>query len=544
MSLKNAEARRLQLYKNKGNYQSNEVRRRREDVTVELRRQKREESLAKKRNMSTNEGQTMDSVASENDQVQNNLAIVEFNQTKDDLIRKMMSQWPKEQLEAVSSFRKFLSKGKTPPIQEVISCGVVPKLVDFLMCDGEPSIQFEAAWALTNIASGTSEQTKCVVENGGIPKFVRLLRSPNPDVKEQAIWALGNISGDGPEYRDLVISEGTISPLLEIFNDPNNRLSTLRNGSWTLSNICRGKTPCPNWDDISNVIGTLARLIYSSDEELISDTCWALSYLSDGSNDRIQQVIDASVCGRLVELLSHPSNGVKIPALRTIGNIVTGDDCQTQIIIDAGSLPALYKILQSDKVNIRKECCWAISNITAGTPLQIQSVIDAGIIPVLVDILKNGDYRSKKEACWAISNATSGGIAVPGQVHHIVNCNALKPFVSLLSSADSRIVRIVLDGIENILRVGEMERPENNGINRMAVLIDEAKGTEAIFSLQFHDDIEIYTKAFELIDGYFKENVPDVVDFHNSNQNDNNDTLSLKPSNVYNSMPTDGFQFT
>lgn len=47
----------------------------------------------------------------------------------------------------------------------------------------------------------------------------------------------------------------------------------------------------------------LARLIHSNDEEVLTDACWALSYLSDGTNDKIQAVIDAGVCPRLVELL-------------------------------------------------------------------------------------------------------------------------------------------------------------------------------------------------------------------------------------------------
>lgn len=110
----------------------------------------------------------------------------------------------------------------------------------------------------------------------------------------------------------------------------------------------------------SPALPILRQLINSTDEEVLTDACWALSYLSDGSNDKIQAVIDAGVCPRLVELLQwvsrlcticsqsfslvhiclinviiglfrHPSPSVLIPALRTVGNIVTGDDMQTQV---------------------------------------------------------------------------------------------------------------------------------------------------------------------------------------------------------------------
>lgn len=54
---------------------------------------------------------------------------------------------------------------------------------------------------------------------------------------------------------------------------------------------------------VSPALQTLARLLSTNDEDVLTDACWALSYLSDGTNDKIQAVIDAGVCRRLVELL-------------------------------------------------------------------------------------------------------------------------------------------------------------------------------------------------------------------------------------------------
>ncbi len=260
-----------------------------------------------------------------------------------------------KQIFACIGFRRLLSQEVNPPIQQVIDANLVPKFIQFLQREDIPKIQvnltkltsfqFEAAWCLTNLASGKADHVQVLIEKGTINILVQLLNSAHIEVVEQAIWGLGNIAGDSHKVRDLVINAGAVNPIAEILEKVPPGSSFVRNASWTLSNLCRGR-PSPPFPKVVRAIPTLAKILIENDvDDILIDVCWAMSYLSDGGEDRIPIIMSTGVMPRLVQLLQHPNIAVSVPCLRSIGNIVTGSDEQTQAVINAGALDALNNII-------------------------------------------------------------------------------------------------------------------------------------------------------------------------------------------------------
>jgi len=242
-------------------------------------------------------------------------------------------------------------------------------------------------------------------------------------------------------------------------------------------------------------------LLHHTDEEVLCDTCWALSYLSDDKADdspKISTVIESGCVPKLVQLLSKAEK-VKTPVLRTLGNLVTGNDIQTQSVLNSGLLKAILPMLSDMKKAVKKEACWTLSNITAGNKHQIQAVIEAQLMPPLIGLLRGDQMEIRKEAAWTVSNAASNGD--PEQIKYLVQNGAVQGLTDLFEEADTKVLMVALEGLDGILKAGKRS---SSNTSVYSDLVEECGGLDKLEALQRHDNEEIYKKSIAVLKAYFE----------------------------------------
>jgi len=426
-------------------------------------------------------------------------------------VKALHAQDEATQLEAASMIRKLTASddgedGLVIDVDSIIEAGAVPHLVHLLNHPNR-EIQAEAAWALSNITAGTSEHTNVVIGHGSVPLFVTLLDSPSDDVKEHSVRALGNIASDFDTGRDLVLHAGALEPLLPLCKNTDN-IEMARSANWTLTNLCGGDVSSV-FKLVKDALPAFAHILrHCHDEEVLHCACAALLRLSkDNTPDdsQIEAVVQSGVGSELIQLLTHPNHDILSCALRTIGNIMAGNDQQAETIPCYEVLPRLLELLGHDNENIRMGACWTLSNIAAGSVSQIEAVLDTNVLPSLLPLLSTNDFDIVKEAIWTFANVVSNG--TDEQIHRLVEVGAVPPLCELLSFQDPQVAAVALQTIGNILILGQHEASLSGGVNRYAEFVEQAGGVDKLKALYRHEVEVVCDKAAEIFETYFA--VPD-----------------------------------
>ncbi|AES92104.2 armadillo/beta-catenin-like repeat protein [Medicago truncatula] len=110
----------------------------------------------------------------------------------------------------------------------------LPRFLPCLVKDDFPQDQYYAAFALTNIAAGTSENTKLLIDHGAVPILALgniavvinhgslqcllslLTHDHNKSIKQEACRTVSNITAGNREQIQAVIEAGLIAPLVDL----------------------------------------------------------------------------------------------------------------------------------------------------------------------------------------------------------------------------------------------------------------------------------------------------------------------------------------
>lgn len=287
----------------------------------------------------------------------------------------------------------------------------------------------------------------------------------------------------------------------------------LKNVSWAVSNLCRGK-PAPELNQIKPFIISLASVLKDLDKEgnneegIRADAMWAVSYIVDGIEEAIQLFLDAGILGPLMNSLIHSQSdrATLIPTIRALGNIVAGTDHHAAQVLRSGYLEQILPLCSHESRMVKKDVYWTISNFAAGTAEQIAAVMNTpGLVDEVIRAAELATWEVRKEAVWVICNLVTSGTSSDLRV--LTELGVMHALCGILKSKDdSKMLLIVMEAVEKLLEMDDAV------IRPLAIQMDEEGGVTAVEDLQEHENEYVYKQAVNIIDRFFSNPDDDEED--------------------------------
>ena len=347
-----------------------------------------------------------------------------------------------------------VASGESALCTALVQHGVVPLFISLLE-DEDLNVVEQAGWGLGNLAGDCVAIRDMIHDAGGVAAGIAALRNPllHSSGRANITWTMSNLCRGKPAPRP-----AAVRGLMEYFGEVMRKLIALQEDGdgaavaevekeiidvlWGVSYVTDG----PNEQvqlgiDLMPLIVAILSVPDAVEEPGFGDApvverlvaseqmAYAMEYLPKQELERLcmlnSDIWNCCVCAnrRLynrVRLAVCHKKEVRVPAVRIIGNVLSGTDAQTQAAIDCGALRVIEALIPSlvpddsrGAVSERKEVCWLLSNVTAGTPVQCRVVLKSPVFcNFLLDALRPTEHVSVgKEAAWAVSNALASTAA-------------------------------------------------------------------------------------------------------------------------------------
>mmetsp|Transcript_13351 Transcript_13351/g.29394 ORF Transcript_13351/g.29394 Transcript_13351/m.29394 type:complete len:567 (+) Transcript_13351:132-1832(+) len=499
----------------------------RERMTVEIRKNKREEKLKSRRTSNdTNEMATDSDV-----QILSEVQIVSEIQESMEMFKVWKENNQNMELaapfsRAVTRIRHLLS-GDNPPLGAVLNADCLPYVFDaFQWNDEYTHLQVEAAWIFTNLASSDEQPEythRVALHPGLVHELVRLLlEGRTPELREQCAMCLGNIAAGSEDYRDSLLEmdgvrNGLVQQILHAETE------TLRKEVVSTTKLLLKSSM--NRDLILTtcfVKPLIECLKHSSlnDTELQVDICWALEYLAEGeaeTGERANILLKHGALEvfmvRLRKLLEQQHlarPAVVVRLVRCIGNFAVGTEEQTSCVLEAGFLNYVERLLAYSK-RVEKDTVWVCSNIAAGTLEQAMTLAKhARVLSGIADAANSKKWNVQVESLFTLSNLLCK--KEDFITTRVLQAGVLRPFCSNLKAPDVDVLLSILDGLEVLL---QYNKTLYNG--SLICGLQEEGGIEALGDLMYHRSNKVHDKVAWILSEYIEPELENDDEFESSN---------------------------
>ncbi|PRP77536.1 sperm associated antigen 6-like, partial [Planoprotostelium fungivorum] len=299
-----------------------------------------------------------------------------------------------------------------PSLQEQ---GVMAQLRPLLL-DSVPSIQHNAAQALSKLASHSAELASAVVQGDILPQLVYSLAEQNKFYKKAAAGILRAVSKHSPPLAQSVVDCGAID--------------------------------------------ALATCLEEFDPGVKEQAAWALGYIARHNAELSQAVVDTGAVPLLVLCVQEPELAVKRIAASALSDISKHTPELAQSVVDAGSITYLAPLIKSNDAALKRQVCSCLGQIAKHSVELAELVVEGGIFPTILDRLRDPDQLVRKNAAILIREISkhtpelaslvvnSGGIAaVVDYIHENRGANALASIMTIgyVSAFSETMAKAVID---------------------------------------------------------------------------------------------------
>ena len=395
-------------------------------------------------------------------------------------------------INAIDALLRILTTGDEEVMVKTVQCGLAAPLVD-LLSDSDSNLAYNSLWILTNLSAGAHDLVKTLMEAGLLLALPALLESESVEMVDQAIWALCNIAGDCVKYRDSIVKLGyheRVRRLLEVQNSEH----LISSAVWLFANICRS-LPLPAKEVVQMGLEVAVRCFELCDKTLaLSDACNICEKATfHGDADMIDLVFRLNILPHLVKLTGSSDRRIATEALKAYANLLLGTGQQTDRVLDGGALELFERMLATQAEDVRKEVMWALSNVAAGEVQQARRLVQHSIFAKVLEELACPKLTIKREACITISNLC-GKHDIP-ITHCLLASNPLPLLLEALDIPDPHLQLVLIEGLGCFLRVCFAYQELDEGTKRFEAL----EGLSKLQTLATTENSQVYRAVESLL---------------------------------------------